>query len=61
MPSLAERMAKYKLLWIAILGLTSFLYLAVSVSKIRYFRLGGTYGGADANELYYMGIMLKNI
>jgi hypothetical protein len=45
MPSLAERMAKYKLLWIAILGLTSFLYLAVSVSKIRYFRLGGTYGG----------------
>jgi hypothetical protein len=31
----ADRMARYKLLWIAILGLTSFLYLAVSVSKFR--------------------------
>jgi hypothetical protein len=34
-PHQADRMARYKLLWIAILGLTSFLYLAVSVSKFR--------------------------
>lgn len=33
--SLLVRMVRYRLLWVAILGLTSFLYLVVSVSKIR--------------------------
>jgi hypothetical protein len=33
---LLDTMARYRLLWIALLGLTSFLYLAVSVNKFRY-------------------------